>query len=201
MRKIPIDKRGFSFLEIIICLAVISILVSALVPVVASKLEDARIGRARDDVQMIAIAIGKFYIDTSLFPVWEDGSSIGAPGCHPDYDVLASADGEYPAGMSARGWSTTEVDTLEDQLVLNKPGYHDTGTNCWRGPYLSINRGKRLNKDPWGNRYLVNVKGLYIPKTAVMVISAGPNELIETNATQCYKDFRIGGDDIVCTIR
>jgi len=194
-------EEGFSFLEIIIALAIISILAAALIPVIASKLEQARIGRAKDDVQVIAVAIGKFYIDTSLFPVWEDAAGIGSPGDHPDYDVLASADGEYSAGMSVRGWSATRVDTLENQLVFNKPGYPDNGTDCWRGPYLSINKGKRLNKDPWGNRYLVNVKGLYTLKTTVMVISAGPNELIETDACRDYRHFRVGGDDIVCVIK
>lgn len=199
-RSIVIDQ-GFSFLEIIVTLAIISILAAALVPVITSRLEQARIGRAKDDVQVIAVAIGKFYIDTSLFPVWEDAARIGSSGCHPAYDVLVSADGDYPAGISARGWSATRVDTLEDQLVFNKPGYPDSGTGCWRGPYLSIDKGKRLNKDPWGNKYLVNVKGLFAPDIVVMVISAGPNEIIETDARQDYRHFRIGGDDIVCIIK
>jgi len=201
MRKRRIDEGGFSFLEIVVVLAIIFILVAALVPVFASRLEQARIGRAKDDVQVIAVAMGKFYMDTAAFPVWKDGSNIGAPDCQPKYEALASADGEYPAGLGDQGWSITKVDTFENQLILNAPNYPDIGANCWRGPYLGLNKGQRMNRDPWGNKYLANVRGFTVHDVVVMVISAGPDEKIETKAHSNYKSFQIGGDDIVCVIR
>ena len=59
---------------------------------------------------------------------------------------------------------------------------------AWRGPYIA----DRIEADPWGNRYMANVFGLYVPGdvesdgygTAVVCYSAGPDEEIDTDFNQ-----------------
>lgn len=77
---------------------------------------------------------------------------------------------------------------------------------AWRGPYLT-----EQGPDPWGNRYAANVGFLYAPQSgatasgagdgfreAVFVISAGPDEEIETAFTQSA--LTIGDDDIIAVV-
>jgi type II secretory pathway pseudopilin PulG len=81
----------------------------------------------------------------------------------------------------------------------------------WSGPYFN-----KIEPDPWGNRYASNVFGLHSTPNgdyflgAVVVISAGPNERIETNfdlypshITKCGNPgpgYVIGGDDATCVL-
>jgi hypothetical protein len=81
----------------------------------------------------------------------------------------------------------------------------------WNGPYID-----RLPKtDPWGNKYLINVQelstkhinqfhkiiGQPLPRRVVLVLSAGPNRLIETSSEQLFETFQVQGDDIAFRIR
>lgn len=70
---------------------------------------------------------------------------------------------------------------------------------AWRGPYIA----DRVDPDPWGNRYMANVFGLYTPAdmsgdgygTAVVCYTAGPDEEIDTGFNQPGGWFT-GDDDI-----
>jgi len=70
---------------------------------------------------------------------------------------------------------------------------------AWRGPYIS----DRVEADPWGNRYMANVFGQYVPAgvdsdgfgTGVVCYSAGPDEAIDTDFNQPGGWFT-GDDDI-----
>jgi hypothetical protein len=121
-------------------------------------------------------------------------------------------------------------DTIENQLVENtiagdvenrfktRGGYVGDPGRGWAGPYVTA-----LPKtDPWGNKYLVNIREAHvrhlsdeafrdihqnfqdeggIVKTAVFVLSAGPNRTIETNSEQSGDAFRANGDDILFRIK
>ena len=121
-------------------------------------------------------------------------------------------------------------DSLENQLIENtivgdianrftiRGGYRgDTGRG-WSGPYVT-----GLPKtDPWGNKYLINIREAHVRhlsdpafasihqnfttegniiKTAVFVISAGPNRTLDTNSEQSADGFRPAGDDIIFRIK
>ncbi|MFH0803861.1 MAG: hypothetical protein V1877_01965, partial [Candidatus Tagabacteria bacterium] len=120
----------------------------------------------------------------------------------------------------------------ENQLVWGVPSgdvakkYPDRSGNTtspFRGPYLSNSlipgmtgaATTFLSKDPWGNKYFVNIKYLQPEHLAhgtpnrevVFVISAGPNETLETDFSQdlltggpSAGKFAVGGDDIVYVI-
>ena len=70
---------------------------------------------------------------------------------------------------------------------------------AWRGPYIA----DRVDPDPWGNRYMANVFGLYTPagmaadgfSTAVVCFTAGPDEEIDTSFDQPF-GWTTGDDDI-----
>jgi type II secretory pathway pseudopilin PulG len=74
---------------------------------------------------------------------------------------------------------------------------------AWRGPYIS----DRVDPDPWGNRYMANVFGMYVPAdatadgygTAVVCYSAGADETVDTNFNQPGGWFT-GDDDYVALV-
>ena len=219
------NENGFSFLEITIALGIIMILVSALVPVFSTQLDNAKIARAKDDVQLIAAAMGEFNANTGTWPIWQDGTKTATDDSK--YDYLVSADGNMPS-MADGNITTDARDTLDHQLIYNEPGgdsskaYPDSLDNTsapWRGPYLHGTNGNNnesgvtaASKDPWGNKYVVNVWALAPGKSdgstanhyVVVVVSAGPNGKIDTPITKGnsmkLRSFKAMGDDIVCVI-
>jgi hypothetical protein len=115
-------------------------------------------------------------------------------------------------------------DSIEGQLVTNiitngisQSSYPVRGFlpadpgRGWNGPYVD-----RLPKtDPWGNKYLINMQefstkhivqyhrivGQPLPRRVVLVLSAGPNRMIETSSEQLFETFLVRGDDIAFRIR
>ena len=202
MRRLG-NEGGFSFLEVVLALGIIMILVAALVPTVSSKLEDAKIARAKDDVQLIAASIASFYNNVGVWPMYKDGTNASTSDSNT-FSLLKSKDGVNPAvNSTATGWSLgTDNDTLEDQLVLNKPNDTNKAYPGWKGPYQTV------SEDPWGHRYLVNVGHLKddygthgLSHDVVVVLSAGPNGKVETSGNATANSFSIGGDDIACVVR
>ncbi|HXH25969.1 MAG TPA: prepilin-type N-terminal cleavage/methylation domain-containing protein [Vicinamibacterales bacterium] len=196
---------GFTLIELTVVLAVIVTLALILTPSITNFINDSRVARARADIQTLNAAIAQFYKDNGFYPQWAT-SSGGGPGT-TKLDLLVSP-GNVPSASSATTWtstSATATDSIADQLVTNAPGYRmKTATSDfgWNGPYLTSNIGA----DPWNNRYAINV-GLIDPtigtqtasgatKSAVWVISAGPNGQIETAYTQPITTAALGGDDI-----
>lgn len=74
---------------------------------------------------------------------------------------------------------------------------------AWRGPYLPDS----VDPDPWGNRYMANVFGLFIPpgqagdgfSSAVVCYSAGPDEEIDTVFNQ-PGGWNTGDDDVTALL-
>jgi hypothetical protein len=94
--------------------------------------------------------------------------------------------------------------------MSNAPSYtlkNATAQFGWNGPYLS----STIGADPWNNRYAVNV-GLIdttagtqtsagMTKSAVWVISAGPNGQLETPYAQPLTGAVVAADDIAVRIQ
>jgi len=185
------NKKGFTLIEVVVILAVIGILAAVLTPMLISYIDDARQTRAESDVKAIGTAICAFNKDLRKWPIWSSGTAT--------YDVLYSDDGDHATVASGKTFNTsTNGDTLEDQLITNGPGYSTSGKRKWRGPYL-----ESINADPWGNKYYVNVKYLKPGHSgyAVFVLSAGPDGEIDTDDEQTVTEFSVGDDDIVYRIK
>ena len=160
--------------------------------------------RARNDVQTIAAATVQFYKDNGFFPQWTVAVS-GGPGTAANKVDLLVSPGNVPAVGIANTWTTGTADTLAHQLLNNTPMYSvKTATSQfgWNGPYLTSDIGA----DPWNNRYMVNVASIDTTqgvqtsggatKSAVWVVSAGPNGTIDTAYAQPVTTALIAGDDL-----
>lgn len=173
-------SAGFSVTETSVVVATMSVLTATAAPNLQEYLETARMTKATGDVRVIAM---------SLFRLT---SHVGHPRRGADRADLLVSEGEIPtaAAVNVRPWTLPVdhkgVQNLADHLVDNAAAY----TSRWRGPYM-----ERLSPDPWGARYAANVGYLMIPGGhAVLVISAGPNGILETPIAAT--GLRVGGDDV-----
>lgn len=219
-RSMLAHSGGFTMLELIVILAVMAIVGAVLSPMIMSYLDDAKMAGAEADVRQIGGAILKLGTDVAHFPVYRDGNrTSGEPDIHllkgPGNDPLdysgpgpglgqAQGHGQGVGLGAGPGWfGTPKIGELADHLVTNNPGavaYRTAGRHRWRGPYL-----EQLGADPWGNRYLVNIKhappGDDEPRV-VWVLSAGPNGKIDTSPTVAGDGTPVpGGDDIAYRIK
>ena len=192
-------KKGFTLIEVIVILAVIAILAAVLTPMIIGYIADARVRAAESDTKTIAAAVQAFNRDMRDWPIWKVGAARKATDTK--YDCLQSSDGDTPAvatGVTIP--SAALIDMIDDHLVTNVQLYPTTGGSKWAGPYL-----EKVSRDPWGNKYYIDVKGLQPANvggfTVVWVASAGPNKTLETAFGQAGPTITIGGDDIVFRIK
>lgn len=217
------NAGGFTLIELVVVLAVITLLAAILTPLVTRYIEDARIQRAQTEVKVIAGAIMKFEQDLGRFPFFTLGAGTLREA---DQDVVVlQGPGSMPTPMGTTGsnanWTEASVtgckaatcvrDELANQLIKNAPGGVTTSPYptaraegkpfVWRGPYLD-----KLENDSWGNSYLVNIQNVRSDVDApAFVLSAGPNGKVETafaDTTGGRKQNLVpGGDDIIYRIR
>ncbi len=183
-------NKGFTLIEIIVILAVISILVAILTPTVLKYIEDAQLSKAEEDVKVINATLNDLIKDTGQFP----GSKL-ATG-----KTFLCGSGTQLGGP----WGdATTCGDLSKHLVVNNPNedattdstgdYRTTGKRRYKGPYV-----QSLGEDPWGNAYQVNASTLTGGNNnPTWVISAGPDAIFQsaTSATE------LAGDDVGLRIK
>jgi len=180
-------------IEIIVILAVISILVAILTPTVLKYIDEARNDRAQSDVGNISAMLNDLIKDTGQYP----GNKL---------DTTATANtflcSPGNVGLPGQTWGiTANCEDLANHLVVNNPGntastsddYPSSGKFRWKGPYLT-----NLDADPWGNAYQVNASTLIGGNTSVTwVISAGPDASFQTSVSSTS----LSGDDVGVRIK
>lgn len=197
MRMALTTERGLSLVEVTIMLMVLSVLSAVMSPVIGDYVNDARHVKAAGDVQVLAATFSRFAVEARTAgpgdQAWDRfevlvGEGL-APGVAPGVD-------EAWLGEPDRH----RVGLLEDHLITNVPGYLTARTSVgpwcprWRGPYVSGGIGP----DPWGNRYAINVAHWSRGSASLVVLSAGPNGLIETPFAG--EATARGGDDVIAVI-
>ena len=69
---------GFTLIEVIVVIAVVAILAAILTPSITRNIEDSKISRTKNEVQVIAAAIAGLYKDVGNWPYTNaDGPSGG----------------------------------------------------------------------------------------------------------------------------
>ncbi|MEQ8766892.1 MAG: prepilin-type N-terminal cleavage/methylation domain-containing protein [Planctomycetota bacterium] len=195
----PVSRRtgAFTLVEVIVVIAAVALLSAIITPMIVKQINDSKIARARNECQVIASALGDFFKDVGVFPTMDGNGSLGK------VQILVSGDSvpaRNPFIKNTAWFNKSKSDTLSNHLTRNAPdgsqgGYPTTGQeNHWNGPYADD-----LGADPWGRPYLCNVLSSYSTDPTkyrkLLVLSAGPNGVVETNFQTRDQD-EITGDDI-----
>jgi general secretion pathway protein G len=65
--------RGFTLIEIMVVVVIIGLLAAFIVPRVVSRVEDARIAKARQDIQALGTSLTMFKLDNFKYPTTDQG--------------------------------------------------------------------------------------------------------------------------------
>jgi general secretion pathway protein G len=66
-------QRGFTLIEIMVVVIIIGLLAAVIVPTVINKVDDARISKAKTDIQALETALTMFRLDNSKYPTTDQG--------------------------------------------------------------------------------------------------------------------------------
>jgi type II secretory pathway pseudopilin PulG len=187
------DAFGYSLVEVMIMLSIVSVLSAIAAPAVESHLTDAQLVRARTDVRVIGVSLIRMVND-----VRPQANIPG--GWSSRYDLLVGA-GERPRAetSTAEGWAANDrLGQLDDHLLTNNVGYTAAvrpGLLGWRGAYID----RAVEADPWGNRYATNIGSLAARRAFdTIVLSAGPDGVAA--APFAADGLHSAGDDIIALV-
>jgi len=65
--------RGFTLIEIMVVVIIIGLLAAVIVPTVLGKVDEARVAKAKQDIQSLEAALSMYYLDNSKYPTSEQG--------------------------------------------------------------------------------------------------------------------------------
>jgi prepilin-type N-terminal cleavage/methylation domain-containing protein len=194
-------SKGFTLIELAVVLAIIAVLAAILTPVVINYLDQARVTRAMADASTIAQAVQLYRRDTGYYPSY--ASLAHAQAGTTDYGTLVGA-GNVPTATGT-GWSGNltggtvgNIVTVLNTNIGLTANVENPGKTSFRGPYIGA-----LDTDPWGNAYVV---GNLVPTAGnlggghAFVVSAGPDGILQTNASQTGASATAAGDDIIVQV-
>ena len=78
--------KGFTLIEIVIAIAILAILSAIVIPRVVGRVEDARVARAKSDIQALGTALNLYKLDNYAFPSTEQGleALVSKPAGSPE---------------------------------------------------------------------------------------------------------------------
>ena len=68
-------ERGFTLIEIMVVVIIIGLLAAVIVPSVINKVDEARVSKAKADIQSLETALTMFRLDNSKYPTTDQGLS------------------------------------------------------------------------------------------------------------------------------
>ena len=79
-------SRGFTLIEIMVVVVILSILAAVVVPKIMSRPEEARVARAKQDIRAIGSALDLYRLDNYSYPSTEQGLAalVERPADLPD---------------------------------------------------------------------------------------------------------------------
>ena len=114
--------RGFTLIEIVIAVAILAVLAAVVMPRVIGRVDEARVARAKSDVQALSTALNLYKLDNFNYPSTEQG-----------LDALVAQPGGQP---EARNWK-------QGGYIERLP------TDPWGNDYQYLSPGQRGTIDIW----------------------------------------------------
>lgn len=97
------NNRGFTLIEIMVVVVIIGLLAAFIVPRVMDRVDEARVTKARADIQAIETALAMYRLDTSRLPNTAQG--LAALVQKPDDAAVRNwRSGGYMARVSRDPW-------------------------------------------------------------------------------------------------
>lgn len=114
MRAHPM-KAGFTLIEILVVLVILSILAALIVPNVMSRPDDARVTAAKADIRAISSALELYKFDNYRYPATEEG-----------LQALVEKPADAPNWKQGGYLNSVPVDPWGHPYQYRQPGEHGT---------------------------------------------------------------------------
>ncbi len=72
-RFIPVHRRAFTLIELLLVLVILGVLAAIVVPKLAGRSEDAKIKAARAEISILSGALDMFEVDNGRYPSTQEG--------------------------------------------------------------------------------------------------------------------------------
>jgi general secretion pathway protein G len=114
-RRIRAAQRGFTLIEIIVVVVIIGLLAAVVTQSLSGRTDDARIAKARQDIQAMETALTLFKLDNFRFPSTEQGlcALVERPA---DPEIRNWKEGGYVKRLSKDPWGR--------DYLYESPGTH-----------------------------------------------------------------------------
>ncbi len=156
--------QGFTLIEAAVAIAVVAILSGIIVPLVVKNLNDARVARARNDIQVIAASIASQLKDTGGRPRAAAGPNGSTGAAQARWASGPTGATSYPTGAAVTNANNLFInlfgtpaspDNAQTLFGLPSLGPLQNAAQefAYKGPYLGTDAAAKL--DPWGSRYIV----------------------------------------------
>ena len=102
-RRIRAAQRGFTLIEIIVVVVIIGLLAAVVTQTLSGRTDDARIAKARQDIQAMETALTLYKLDNFRYPTTEQGlrALVERPA---DPEIRNWKDGGYVKRLSKDPW-------------------------------------------------------------------------------------------------
>lgn len=94
--------RGFTLIEIMVVVVIIGLLAAVIVPEVVNKVDEARVAKAKEDIQSLETALTEYRLDNSVYPTTQQG--LAALVKRPNDPSLTNWHGPYVQRLVKDPW-------------------------------------------------------------------------------------------------
>jgi prepilin-type N-terminal cleavage/methylation domain-containing protein len=133
-RRARVRQAGFTLIEIMVVVVILGILAAIVAPNVISRIDDAAISRAKQDIRGIESALKLYYMDNSRYPSTDQGSRR----CDPSRTIRRCATGAGPISTSCRGIRGTTPIATSIRAAMGKSMSSPTGPTGSRAAKASM---------------------------------------------------------------
>jgi general secretion pathway protein G len=117
---------GFTLIEVMVVVIILGILAATIIPQFGQTVQNAKVTRAKSDIQTLENALERYYLTMSRYPSTEEGLRVLV---------------EPPQGEASKDWSGPYVKQLPPDPWGNAYSYRAPGTKGLNRPYDLWSRG------------------------------------------------------------